>query len=264
MGQTDDGRAVATREQLVSEAFVALADTLVDDYDVIELLERLVGYSVTLLAADAAGLLLGDRHRELRLVTASSQDARVLEMLQLQAAEGPCIDCYRTGRPVSVPDLNELAVERWPAFVAAAAEMGVFASVHALPLRLRGEAIGALNLLHRTPGALPAADLSLGQALADVATIGILQERAIRRGEVLNEQLQVALDGRVVIEQAKGVIAHHTGEGMDAAFDMLRRFARDRSVRLVEIARQVVEGELDAETLRRSASPARRSGRRYT
>jgi transcriptional regulator with GAF, ATPase, and Fis domain len=231
------------REQAVSRAFVALADTLVDDYDIIDMLDRLVAHSVTLLAADAAGILLGDPHGQLRVLAASSEDAELMELLQLQNEQGPCLDCYRTGSPVSVPNLAN--ADLWPAFTTAAAEAGKFQSVHALPLRLRKEAIGALNLFHRTPGPLPPADLALGQALADVATIGILQERAIRRGEILNEQLQSALTSRVVIEQAKGVLAQHHGVGMDAAFDRLRRYSRTHNLRLAEVARQLATSQLD-------------------
>jgi transcriptional regulator with GAF, ATPase, and Fis domain len=232
------------RDQRLGAAFVALADTLVDDYDVIDLLDQLVAHSVALLGADAAGIVLGDAQRQLRTVAASSEDARTMELLQLQADEGPCLECYRTGTQVRVADLTE-AARRWPVFAAAVERAGAFASIHAIPLRLRGQAIGALNLFHGAPGALPESDLALGQALADVATIGILQERAIRRGEVLNEQLQTALDSRVVIEQAKGVLAQHAALGMDAAFDALRRHARTHGVRLAELARQVVEGRVD-------------------
>jgi GAF domain-containing protein len=173
-----------SREQLLSEAFVGLADTLVDDYDIIDLLDRLVGYSVELLAADAAGIMLADAQGELRVVASSQEDAKVMELLQLLSDQGPCMECCRTGAPVSVPNVAD-AVTRWPVFVAAVAERGAYRSVHALPLRLRGEAIGTMNLFRRQPGALPDADLALGQALADVATIGILSERAIRRSEVL-------------------------------------------------------------------------------
>jgi GAF domain-containing protein len=232
------------REQRVSRAFVALADTLVDDYDVIDLLDRLVGFSVELLAADAAGIVLGDARGQLRAVAASSEAAEVMELLQLQSDQGPCLDCVHTAAPVSVPDLAE-AVDRWPAFVAALAERGSFRSVHALPLRLRGEAIGALNLFHGQPGSLPHADLALGQALADVATIGILQERAIRRSEVLNEQLQTALHSRVVIEQAKGVLAQYAGLDLDEAFDRLRRYARGLNLRLADVAGDIARGGLD-------------------
>ncbi|MGH3767120.1 MAG: GAF domain-containing protein [Pseudonocardiaceae bacterium] len=245
-------QAGSGREQMLSRAFVALADTLVDDYDIIDLLDRLVSYSVDLLAADAAGLLLVDEQRTLRVVASSSGDAELMELLQLEADEGPCLECVRNGSPVSAADLAD-AASRWPGFVAAVAQRGAFRSVHALPLRLRGEAIGALNLFHRQPGPLPEADLALGQALADVATIGILSERAIRRGEVLSEQLQIALNNRVIIEQAKGVLAQHGGLSMHAAFDRLRSYARGRNERLTEVARRVVEGDLGADLL---AAPA--------
>jgi len=250
MGQVGSGC-----EQLLSRAFVGLADTLVDDYDIIELLDRLVSYSVELLAADAAGILLADSQRDLRVVAASQEDAEVMELLQLQADQGPCVECFRTGAPVSVSDLAD-AAGRWPVFVAAVAKRGAYRSVHALPLRLRGEAIGTLNLFHGQPGALPDADLAVGQALADVATIGILQERAIRRGEVVTEQLQAALNSRVIIEQAKGVLAQHGNLTMDAAFDRLRRYARTYNMRLSEVARQVVETDLATDVL---STPAMRS-----
>lgn len=231
-----------SREHLVTRAFVSLADTLVDEYDVIDLLDRLVGYSVELLAADAAGIVLADARGELRAVAASSQDAQLMELLQLQSDQGPCLDCVRSGSPVSVTDLTiAAAAERWPVFAAAVAAGSAFRSVHGLPLRLRGKAIGALNLFHRQPGPLPTVDLSLGQALADVATIGILSERAVRHSEIVNEQLQSALNSRVIIEQAKGVLTQRGNLSMGAAFDRLRSYARNRNLRLSEVARQVVE-----------------------
>ncbi len=236
------------REQLLTKAFVGLADTLVDDYDVIELLNRLVGYSVELLVADAAGILLADSQRPLRVVASSDEDADVMELLQLQANQGPCMECFNTGEPVSVPDLAD-AAGRWPVFVAAVAERGAYRSVHAVPMRLRGEAIGTLNLFHHQPGALPETDLAIGQALADVATIGILAERAIRSREVLNERLQTALNSRVIIEQAKGVLAQREGLRMDVAFDRLRHYARTHNTLLSEVARQVVETDLAADVL---------------
>jgi GAF domain-containing protein len=243
------------REQAVSRAFVALADTLVDDYDVIDLLDQLAAHSVALLAADAAGILLVDARRQLRVVAASSEDAEFMELLQLQNEQGPCLDCFRTGAPVSVPDLA--TAHHWPAFTAAVEQAGAFRSVHALPLRLRGQAIGALNLFRHTPGPLPEADLLLGQALADVATIGILQERAIRVGETLNEQLQGALTSRVVVEQAKGVLAQHHGLNMDGAFDLLRRYSRNHNLRLAVVAGQLVTGELDPATITTRARAGR-------
>ncbi|PZS22470.1 MAG: transcriptional regulator [Pseudonocardiales bacterium] len=238
----------SSREQLLSKAFVGLADTLVDDYDIIELLDRLVSYSVELLAADAAGIMLADSHRKLRVVASSREDAKLMELLQLQSEQGPCMDCCRSGVPVRVPDLAD-AGGRWPVFVAAVAERGAYRSVHALPLRLRGEAIGAMNLFHGQPGALPEADLALGQALADIATIGILSERAIRSSEAVTEQLQTALNSRVIIEQAKGVLTQRGNLTMAAAFDRLRRYARTHNTQLSEVARQVIETDLAADIL---------------
>ncbi len=254
-------QAGSGREQLLSRAFVGLADTMVDDYDIIDLLDRLVTYSVELLAAEAAGIMLADSQRNLRVVACSHEDVELMELLQLQADEGPCVECFRTRALVRVPDLAD-AAGRWPEFVAAVADRGAYRSVHALPLRLRGEAIGALNLFHRQPGALPDADLAVGQALADVATIGILQERAIRRSDVLTKQLQAALNSRVIIEQAKGVLAQHGNLTMDAAFDRLRRYARTHNALLSEVARQVVETDLAADVLGAPAERSRAADRR--
>jgi GAF domain-containing protein len=237
-------RSPADRERSVSHAFVVLADTMVADYDAIDLLDRLIGFCVELLPADAAGIVLGDARRELRVVAASSEAAELMELLQLQSDEGPCLDCFQTAAPVSIADLS-VAAGRWPRFAAAVAERGQFRAVHALPLRLHGQAIGALNLFDREPGSLPDSDLALGQALADVATIGIMQERAIRRAEVVNEQLQTALTSRVTIEQAKGVLSQHFGDDVDEAFDRLRRYARSRNAKLVGVAGQIVRRELD-------------------
>ena len=232
------------REQQLAEAFVGLADTLVDEYDVIDVLDRLVGYSVTLLAADAAGIMLVDPRGRLRVVASTSEESDWTELMQIQADEGPCIDCVRTGQPVTVVDLDTAAA-RWPRFAAVLRERtipdeGRYRSVHALPLRLRGDAIGGMSLFHTRPGPLPEADLRLGQALADIATIGILQERAIRHGEVLTQQLQHALNTRVVIEQAKGVLAQLGNAPMHVAFAHLRHYARSHNVLLGEAARRVV------------------------
>jgi GAF domain-containing protein len=240
------------RERSVNHAFVVLADTMVAEYDAIDLLDRLIGFCVDLLPADAAGIVLGDARRELRVVAASSEAAELMELLQLQSDEGPCLDCFQTAAPVSIADLADSS-DRWPRFSAAVAEQGQFRAVHALPLRLRGQAIGALNLFDREPGRLPDSDLALGQALADVATIGILQERAIRRAEVVTEQLQTALTSRVAIEQAKGVLSQHFGDDVEDAFDRLRRYARTRNERLALVAGQVVRRELDLAAFARPA-----------
>ena len=234
------------REQILIRAFVGLADTLVDDYDMIDLLDRLAGYGVELLAADAAGILLIDANSKLRVVASTNEQSDWMELMQLQSDEGPCVDCLRSGAAVSVADLDD-AAGRWPRFVAAFTERESYRSVHAIPLRLRGEVIGALNLFRHEPGAMAAADIALGQALADVATIGILSERAARRGDVVNEQLQTALNSRVIIEQAKGVLDERGTLGMDEAFSRLRSYARNHNLRLSELARQVVKTDLIAD-----------------
>jgi GAF domain-containing protein len=227
------------REALLVRAFVELADTLVDDYDVIEVLDRLVAHTVSLLAADAAGILLVDSRGQLRVVASSSEESDWTELMQVQADQGPCVESVRSGEPVTVTDLADAAA-RWPQFAAALAGRSTYRSVHALPLRLRGQAIGGLNLFRTRPGPLPEDDPRLGQALADIATIGILQERAIRHGEIVTEQLQTALNSRVIIEQAKGVLAHSGPLTMDTAFDRMRRYSRGHNLLLGEVARRVI------------------------
>ncbi|TWF80669.1 GAF domain-containing protein [Pseudonocardia hierapolitana] len=227
------------RERVLTEAFVSLADTLVTDFDVIDLLHRLCNDSVALLPVDAAGLMLSDQRGTLRVVSSSTEQAHLVELFQLQANEGPCLDCFHTSRQVVVADLDDEA--RWPRFVAHAREAG-YRSVHALPLRLRSETIGGLNLFASTPGELSPHALRVGQALADVATIGILQERALRRQEMLAEQLQGALNSRVIIEQAKGMLAERGRIELDQAFTLLRAAARSRQRRLSDLARDIVSG----------------------
>jgi GAF domain-containing protein len=232
--------APASRSAL-AQTFVSLADTLVDDYDVVDLLDQLVRACVDLLGVTAAGLLLDDQRGGLAVVASSSEETRLLEIFQLQADEGPCLDCVRTRAPVTCTDLSA-ETGRWPQFVPAAVEAG-FASVAAVPLRLRDTTIGGLNLFS-APGvaALPEEDRLLAQALADVATIGILQQRSAHRSAMMAEQLQYALSSRVVIEQAKGVLAERNGLGMDAAFELLRRHARDHNLKLTDLAMDVVHG----------------------
>ena len=226
--------------QLLSETFVELTDTMVADFDVIDFLHVLTNRSAQLLEVAAVGLLLADPRGELRVVAASSEAARLLELFQLQNDQGPCLDCFRSGRPVSAADLTAEA-RRWPRFAPAAQQAG-FAAVQALPMRLREQVIGALNLFRTTPGAFDPAGIRIGQALADVATISLLQERSIRHSDTLNEQLQTALNSRVVIEQAKGKLAERLGLDMDQAFAVLREHARTRNLRLSELAQAFVEG----------------------
>jgi transcriptional regulator with GAF, ATPase, and Fis domain len=226
--------------QLLTNTFVELADTMVADFDVIDFLHMLTQRSVELLDASAAGVVLADPRGELRLAAASTETVRVLELFQLQNDEGPCLDCFRTGQFVAAPDLKA-AQQTWPRFAPAAREAG-FEAVHAVPMRLRTQVIGGLNLFRDVPGDLDTQLLRVGQALADVATIGLLQQRSIRRGEVLNEQLQDALNSRVVIEQAKGKLAERRGLDMDQAFSQLRSYARDRNLRLSDLALAFIEG----------------------
>jgi GAF domain-containing protein len=226
-------------ENQLADVFVELADTLVDEFDVMDFLHGLTEHCVQLLGVSAAGLLLTDGEGALQLVAASTERTRLLELFQLQTDQGPCLDCFRSGQPVSVPDLP--AAGQWPRFTAAATEVG-FAAVHAIPMRLRAEVIGALNLFDVQPGSLSPEKLRIGQALADVATIGLLQQRAIRSRDIITEQLHTALNSRVLIEQAKGVLAERLQIGMDDAFNLLRREARSRSRRLGEFAEAVVDG----------------------
>jgi len=226
--------------ELLSDTFVELTDTMVAGFDVIDFLHMLTDRSVALLDVEAAGLLLADPRGELRVVAASSEAVRLIELFQLQNDQGPCLDCFRSGRPVQATDLAAEA-GRWPRFASAARQAG-FGAVQALPMRLREQVIGALNLFRADPGAFAAADIRVGQALADVATIGLLHERSMRRRDTLNEQLQTALNSRVVIEQAKGKLAERLGVDMDQAFSLLRDFARARNRRLSELAQAFVDG----------------------
>jgi transcriptional regulator with GAF, ATPase, and Fis domain len=225
--------------QLLSKTFVELTDTMVADFDIIDFLHVLTRRSVELLDVSAAGLLLADPRGELRVVAASSEAARLLELFQLQSDQGPCLDCFRSGRPVSVTDLS--AERRWPRFADAAGQAG-FSAVQALPMRLRDQVIGALNLFRGTAGAFDADSVQVGQALADVATISLLHERSMRRSDTLNEQLQAALNSRVIIEQAKGKLAERLGIDVNQAFTLLRDQARNRNQRLSDLARAFVDG----------------------
>lgn len=235
-----------SRETLLARTLVELADTLVADFDVVELLTLLADRCVDVLDVGAAGLMLASTDGDLRVMASSSEAMRVLELFEIQAQEGPCLDCYRTGQPVVGQDLK--TDERWPRFGVEALAAG-FRSVHALPMRLRGTVIGALNLFHPDPGEMRPADVDAAQAFADVATIAILQHRAALEAQILNEQLNYALNSRVVIEQAKGVIAERTGLDMEQAFGLLRGHARHHNLRLVDVATDVISGMLAASEL---------------
>ena len=238
-----------TRERALAEAFVEAADTLVDDFDVIDFLHTLAERCVQLLDVDAAGLMLSDQRGALHASAASSENARLLELFELQSDVGPCLDAFRTGLAVVNADLHANQ-ERWPRF-AEAAEAAGYVSVHALPLRLRTTVIGALNLFCTHPGPLTDQDMRAGQALADVATIGILAQRSVYQSELLSTQLQKALTSRVIIEQAKGVLSERRKITVDEAFVLLRSHARDNNRHLSDLAREVAEGSSTAAELLR-------------
>jgi GAF domain-containing protein len=233
-----DERVTQMDTDLLSDTFVELADTMVADFDVIDFLHMLADRSVTLLSASAAGVMLADPRGELRVAASSNEAAGLLDLFQLQNDQGPCLDCFRTGQPVTATDLTGPG-QRWPRFAAAATQRG-FRTVQALPMRLRDQVIGALNLFRATPGPFGPEDLRLGQALADVATIGLLHERNVRRSETVAEQLQAALNSRVVIEQAKGKLAERLSIDTEHAFTLLRDYARNTNQRLTDVARNFV------------------------
>jgi transcriptional regulator with GAF, ATPase, and Fis domain len=228
----------------LAQVFVELADTLVDEFDTVDFLSVLAERSVELLHADAAGVILTDLRGHLHVVASTSDEAQLLELLELQNDAGPCLDCFATGRSVVNLGLTE-AESRWPEFSRAAALAG-FRSTHALPLRLRDTVVGAMNLFCRREVQLGEDDITLGQALADVATIGLLQERAVRESELLAEQLQGALNSRILVEQAKGVLLASAGLEVDQAFQLMRRYSRHHNRRLNDVAQDVVDRVLGA------------------
>jgi transcriptional regulator with GAF, ATPase, and Fis domain len=227
-------------DQLLAKTFVELADNLVADFDLIDFLRLLTDRCVGLLGVSAAGVLLADRNGELRVMAASDEQVRLLELFQIQNDEGPCLECFHIGTPVTVADLTT-QTGRWPRFVAQARHSG-FSSVQALPMRLRDEVVGALNLFRAEPGPFDPAGTMLAQALADVATISLLQQRSTLRSALLNEQLQNALNSRVLIEQAKGKLAERLNIDMEQAFTALRGYARSHNRRLSDVARTFIDG----------------------
>jgi transcriptional regulator with GAF, ATPase, and Fis domain len=229
----------STREEKLLATFVKLADTLVADYDVVDLLQNLVDICENLLDTAAAGILLAAANGELEVIVSTSEASWLVETMQLAAEAGPCIESFQTGRVVSLPDIAQ-APEAWALFRDSALKQG-FASVHAIPLRLRETTIGTLNLLRETAGELETSDAMAAQAFADVATIGILHERSLRETSVLADQLQTALNRRTIIEQAKGVVAHTNGVPMDEAFGLIRNYARSHQLPISQVAARLVD-----------------------
>jgi len=241
-------------ERLV-DTFVELADTLIDEFDVIDFLHLLVDRCVDLLHVDAAGLLLADQQGHLQVMASSNEHVRLLELFQLQNDEGPCLDAFATGVRVSSGDLRT-GDSPWSQFASATVDAG-FLAVEALPMRLRRQVIGALNLFHTEVFELSGEALRHARALVDIATIGLLQERAIRQQEVITEQLQTALHSRVVIEQAKGLVAERLQVDMDGAFAALRAYARSHNLKLGDVARSVISRRIGTGDLLGRTGPAR-------
>lgn len=235
VGPSDVGSG---REQELASTFVMLADSLVEDYDIVDLLDRLAAACVRLLGVTAAGLLLNDQWGHLTVVASTSEESRLLEIFQLQNDQGPCLECVRAGAAVVSADLDADRV-RWPLFASAALGAG-FRSVAALPMRLREQTIGGLNLFGGSAVPVSPQDQRLAQALADVATIGILQQRSAQRSTMLAEHLQRALNSRVIVEQAKGVLAERNMMSMEEAFGSLRQYSRDHNIKLTNLAVAVV------------------------
>ena len=232
-----------TREAEVVKSLVDLADILVADYDVIDLLTGLADRCVHLLGASAAGVMLASGKADLRLVASSSEAMRVVELFELQAKEGPCLEAYRTGERVAHENLTA-GVGRWPRFASVAIEAG-FRSVFALPMRLRDTTIGALNLFSTGQTPMEEPDVLVARAFADLATISVLQQRVVADSQRLTEQLSQALTSRILIEQAKGVVFERAGIDMGEAFSRLRAYARDQNLRLTDVAQAAIDGTLD-------------------
>jgi anti-sigma regulatory factor (Ser/Thr protein kinase)/GAF domain-containing protein len=241
-GDRDWEAAVSTsEEQILAEAFVDLSDTLVADYDVVEFLHLLARRCVDVLGVQAAGIMVGDQRGALRVMASSSEQAHLLELFEVETDEGPCVECYAAGEPVADSDLGT-PDPRWQRFAGRARAAG-FRAVYAVPVRLRDEVIGVLNLFATVAGPLDDAAARAARALANITTIGLLQHRAVEYRQVLAEQLQHAMNSRVVIEQAKGVLAEHLGLDMAAAFDELRRYAARVGRRLSDVAAAVAAGD---------------------
>ncbi len=245
---------IMARESLVVATLVELADNLVDNFDVIDILTVLSYRSVEAIDVDAAGVMLALPGGELQFVASSSESMRVLELFQIQSNEGPCVDCFTSGEAV-ISDSLSVPDARWPAFTPRAIELG-FHAVHCLPMRLRGRTLGALNLFRVHAGAVSNEDIIVAQGLADIATIAILQHQISLNAQRVNDQLNYALNSRIIIEQAKGKIAQASRCDMDAAFDQLRSHARGHNYRLTDLATMVVNGSIPIATLDQPATKA--------
>jgi transcriptional regulator with GAF, ATPase, and Fis domain len=253
----EPGRRVESREAWLAATLVELADTLVDEFDMVDFLSLLAQRCVELFGAVEAGLMLADPAGNLRYMASSSERAKILELFELQNEEGPCLDCFRTGEQVVNQRLSDPS-GRWPRF-SEKAEAAGFVSAHALPLRVRGTVIGTINLFHAEDRQLDATDVLLGQAMADIATIGILQARTLSQATVLAEQLQEALKSRIALEQAKGRLAERAGIDLDEAFSRLRGYSRRHNRGLTAVAAAFLAGDLPADDLTPAPAPRSRT-----
>lgn len=240
---------MVAQEQRLVEALVHLADTLVNDFDIFDLFYHLVESLPELVDVAGAGLLLGDPQGELHLMAVTGEKVRTLELLQIQRSEGPCFDAFATGEIVVAPFDGSAATNRWPTIAAAARQEG-FGSIVAVPMRLRDNLLGSLNLFRIDHGDLKPDEIAAARGLADIASIAILQDRAAHDSAILVEQLQHALNSRVVIEQAKGVAAERLGVGVEQGFAQLRNYARNHNLTLMSVANEVISGALDPRDLR--------------
>jgi GAF domain-containing protein len=237
-----------SRETVLARTMVELADTLVDDFDIVELLTTLSDRCVAVLDVAAAGIMLATPDGQLQAITSSNEAMRVVELFELQSDEGPCLDCFHSRQPVVNQNLTTAAA-RWPRFAPVAVQAG-FRAADAIPMRLRGQIIGVLNLFRTETGSMNDDDVVVAQAFADVATIAILQYRTAAETRELNAQLTTALSSRVVIEQAKGMITERQHVPVDEAFNRLRRYARDHNLRLADVARDTVNGSIQPDSFR--------------
>jgi GAF domain-containing protein len=240
---------VPIRIEHLADVFVDVADTLIAEFDLIEFLHGVARHATTISGGAAAGVMLSGQDGTLHHIGASSEDARLLELFQIQNSEGPCLDSFTSGRPVVVDDLAA-ARDRWPSFTARALELGM-AAVYAFPMRLREEQVGGLNIFLTERQVMAAEEVRVLQALADLATIALIQEQAVARADILAEQLQVALNSRIVVEQAKGAVARAFGIGVDESFELIRGYSRRTRRRLTDVAHEVVNSPNGPELLRR-------------
>ena len=245
---TGDRSGDVDREAVLARAFVRLADTLASDFDIVDFLQGLSEDSVEILRAEAAGVMLADARGGLRLIASSDERMRLLELFELQGAQGPCLDAFSTGRAVQASAADSRA--RWPVFAPQASGAG-FQMMCAVPLRVRTNVIGALNLFRGSDEPFTGAEMEIAQAMAEMAAIGLIQERALRERNLLAEQLQAALSSRVVIEQAKGMLAEYLTMTVDDAFKLLRTYARDHNRKLSEVASDVVDRKIPSAALGR-------------